>query len=139
MEDFDEQDRSVASILGTNNLDVNRKKLGTYLKYLKRHIELPCELTGIEDFEWEEFYIWGPGNKKEYEKLRKTNPSYKDKFILIDFVNEIDDDMGIFVKIQRVSDKRKFMLPLADVEATNKKSKNHQLLDDYSVWFINYR
>jgi hypothetical protein len=40
------------------------------MDYLKRNIEFPCQLTGIEDFPWEEYYVFGPGSKKEYEKLK---------------------------------------------------------------------
>ena len=46
---------------------------------------------------------------------------------------------GISVNVKRVSDKRKFTLPLADLESTDKQSNNYQLLDDYSVWFVNYQ
>jgi hypothetical protein len=38
-----------------------------------------------------------------------------------------------------ISDKKKFVLPLADLKSTDRKSKNYQLLDDYSVWFVNNR
>lgn len=30
-------------------------------------------------------------------------------------------------------------IPLADLEAENEKSANCQLLNDYVVWFVNYR
>jgi len=139
VENFDEQESRIISILGTEDLELNRKTLKIYLQYLKEQIEKPCELTGIEDFDWEEYYIFGSGNKKEYEKLKKTRPSYKDKFIMIDFETGIDGDYGILVNVQRTSDKRKFTLPLADLKATAKKTKNYELLDDYSVWFVNYR
>ncbi len=59
---------------------------------------------------------------------------------MIEFVDEMDDYYdGIFVNVQRVSDKKKFVLPLADLKSIDKKSKNCQLLDDYSVWFVNNR
>jgi len=59
---------------------------------------------------------------------------------LTKFVDGIDDECdGIFVYVQRISDKKKFVLPLADLKATDRKSKNYQLLDDYSVWFVNNR
>jgi hypothetical protein len=32
-----------------------------------------------------------------------------------------------------------FLLPLANLEAAQKKSPNDQLLDDYAVWFVNWR
>ena len=72
--------------------------------------------------------------------MKKTQPSYKDIFNLINFMDDIDDeDDGIFVNVQRISDKKKFILPSADLKSTDRKFKNYQLLDDYSVWFVNNR
>ncbi|MEI9478297.1 MAG: calcium-binding protein [Deltaproteobacteria bacterium] len=72
--------------------------------------------------------------------MKKTQPSYKDNFSLINFIDDIDDEYdGIFVNVQRVSDKKKFILPLSNLESTDRKSENYQLLDDYSVWFVNNR
>ena len=140
MDKFEKQEKRIIAILGTKKLDVTRKTLSTYLKYLKKHVEIPCQLTGIEDFEWEEAYAFGFGSKREYQELKKTQPSYIDKFNLIDFIDDIDDEYdGIFVNVQRLSDKKQFVLPLADLKSTDKKSKNYQLLDDYSVWFVNNR
>jgi hypothetical protein len=140
MDNYEKQEKRITGILGTKKLDVTRKTLKTYLKYLKRHVEMPCQLTGIEDFEWEEPYVFGFGSKREYQELKKTQPSYTDKFNLIDFITDIDDEYdGIFVNVQRLSDKKKFVLPLADLKSTDKKSKNYELLDDYSVWFLNNR
>jgi hypothetical protein len=140
MGEYEKQEKRIIVILGTKKLDVTRKTLSTYLAYLKNHIEVPCQLTGIEDFEWEEAYVFGFGSKREYEELKKTQPSYTDKFNLIDFIDDIDDEYdGIFVNVQRLSDKKQFILPLADLKSTDKKSKNYQLLDDYSVWFVNNR
>jgi hypothetical protein len=140
MDKYEEQEKRIVRILGTKKLDVTRKTLSTYLKYLKNHVEIPCQLTGIEDFDWEEAYVFGFGSKKEYQELKKTQPSYTDKFNLIDFIDDIDDEYdGIFVNVQRLSDKKQFILPLADLKSTDRKSKNYQLLDDYSVWFVNNR
>jgi len=91
MDKFEKQEKRIIAILGTKKLDVTRKTLTTYLKYLKNNVEIPCQLTGIEDFEWEEPYVFGFGSKREYEELEKTQPSYKDKFNLIKFVDDIDD------------------------------------------------
>jgi hypothetical protein len=140
MDKFEKQEKRIISILGTKKLDVTRKTLSTYLKYLKNHVEIPCQLTGIEDFEWEEAYVFGFGSKREYQELKTTQPSYTDKFNLIDFIDDIDDEYdGIFVNVQRLSDKKQFILPLADLRSTDRKSKNYQLLNDYSVWFVNNR
>ncbi|OGQ12484.1 MAG: hypothetical protein A2026_12525 [Deltaproteobacteria bacterium RBG_19FT_COMBO_46_12] len=116
---YEKQEERIIEILGTKKLDVARKTLNTYFKYLKNHIEFPCLLTGIEGFEWEECYVFGFGSKREYEELKKTQPSYKDKFSLIKFEDELDDYYdGIFVHVQRVSDEREFVLPLADLKST---------------------
>lgn len=136
---MDDQDKRISLILGDAQADVTEETLERYLTYLKQHIELPCQLTGIEDFDWEEYYVFGPGDKKEYEKLKKTRPSYTDKFDLVSFEDAVDEEVGILVNVRRLSDKKRFTLPLAELEATNEKSKNYTLLDDYSVWFVNNR
>ncbi len=71
------------------------------------------------------------------DSLKKKQPSYTDTFNLISFENELDENNGILVKVGRLSDKKKFLLPLADLKSTGEESKNYQLLDDYSVWFVN--
>ncbi|MBM4322829.1 MAG: hypothetical protein FJ115_04635 [Deltaproteobacteria bacterium] len=71
MVDFDKQEKRIMAILGTKKYRVTRATLKKYLKYLKKHVEFPCQLTGIEDFDWEEFYVFGPGSKREYEELGK--------------------------------------------------------------------
>jgi hypothetical protein len=93
----------------------------------------PCQLTGIEDFDWEEYYVLGPGDEGEYEHLKKTRPSYRDRFNLISLEDEPDEGTGILAKGQRVSDKKRFTLPLAELKTTERKSPNCRLLDDYAV------
>ena len=139
MTEIDKQDERISAIFGGEIPNVTEESLSTYLTYLKEHLELPCELIGIEDFDWEEYYVIGPGDQKEYERLKKTKPSYTDKYDLLSLSHEIDGWVGILVNVKRVSDKKKFTLPLAELEATDKRSKNYQLLDDYSVWFVNNR
>ncbi len=62
-----------------------------------------------------------------------------DTYNLLSFDDDVDLNAGIFVNVQRVSDKKKCFLPLADLEATDQQSKNYELLDDFSVWFVNWR
>ena len=71
--------------------------------------------------------------------MKKTNPSYTDAFNLVGLVEEAEAWEGIFAKLVRLSDKKGFTLPLADLRATDKGSKNYELLDDYSLWFVNNR
>ena len=141
---LDKQGGRILQVLGTNNEEdafVNEKNLLKYLQYLKLKVKFPCELTGIEDlgcFGWEEFYLLGPGNKHEYEKLKNENPSFKDVYELLGFLDEIDRDASILVHVKRISDGKEFNLPLVDLKSVDKKSKNSQTLHDYSVWHVNY-
>ncbi len=139
MSDFEQVERRIAGILGEDEVpDVDDVSLTRYLAYLKKNLEHPCHLTGIEDFPWEERFVFGYGSESEYEKLKKTQPSYTDTFELIGFEEGVSEDRGILVKVRRMADKRKFTLPLADLEATDEQSKNYQLLNDFSVWFVNW-
>jgi hypothetical protein len=119
--------------------EVKGKTLKIFLKHLRQSVELPCMLTGNEDFEWEEVYIIGPGSRKDHERLRKTNASYLDTFELIDFVLDLHEDDAIHAKVRRLSDKKIFVLPLDYLKVKPRKSKNFDLISDYGVWFVNYR
>lgn len=138
MTDYEAQEIRIEKILGEDNLNVSSESLVMYRSYLQNNIIIPCELTGREDFRWEEYYILGPGDKKEYEELKKTRPSYKDVYTLMSFDEQIEDMPGLMVKVTRISDKKQFVLPLEDLKATDKKSPNFQLIDDYAVWHVNY-
>ena len=137
MTDSKLQDARIEQILVEDNLRVSDESLKMYRSYLQENIVNPCELTGIEDFRWEEFYVLGPGDRKEYEELKKTRPSYQDVYKFISFDDQIEDMEGLMVKVKRISDRKQFVLPLADMKATDKKSPNYQFLDDYAVWFVN--
>lgn len=139
---IDKQQNRIMAILNVDDEDdarVTDENLKQFLDYLKDNLEFPCLLTGIEDFPWEERYVFGYGDEKEYEKLKKKNPSYTDTFKLIEFEERQPNEEQIFVKVERVSDKKQFSLPLDNLEAAKRKSTNYQLLDDYAVWWVNYQ
>ena len=138
-DEFEEQNQRIAAVLGEADVEVSRKSLKKYLGYLKQQVERPCQLTGLEDFLWEEFYVIGPGSKKEYQELKKTRPSYTDTFELLGFVDEIDENTGLLVRARRTSDNKEFTLELDYLKTIDENSKNYQLLDDYTVWFVNHR
>ena len=87
----------------------------------------------------------GPGSPKEYERLRKNQPSYQDTFELIAIEQEVYSEWMMFYgedltgRVRRKSDGKEFYLGLAEIKAVDKKSVNYQLLDDYAVWFVNNR
>jgi hypothetical protein len=144
-EEMDAQDKRIMKIIGDPEEADFDESIDTFYKYLKANLSLPCEVTGIEDFGWEEYYVFGPGNKAEYERLKKNNPSYRDRYELLEIIRNADsewamceeDDLG--ARVRRISDRKEFVLGLSELKATDKKSKNYDLLDDYSVWFVNNR
>ena len=62
-----------------------------------------------------------------------------DRYKIIAFEDELDEDYGILVNLRRISDGKRFTLPLADLKVADKKNPGYNLLDDYSVWFVNWR
>ncbi|MEG4070558.1 calcium-binding protein [Microcoleus sp. Pol11C2] len=128
----------ISKILGSKNIDFSIKNSFKYLDYIKQNIQLPCHVTGIEEFEWEEEYTMGSGSQKEYARLKKSQPSYTDRFTINRLEDLVVQEEGIFVEVQRVDDRQKFILPLSELESVDVISRNNQLLDDYAVWFLNY-
>ena len=137
------QDKRLAAIFGTQTVPkVTEETLAIYLGYLTQHLEFPCQLTGIESlgcFAWEASYIFGRRRPKEYAQRKKKEPSYTDIYTFLSFAEEYDVYAGLAVTVKRMSDSKRFVLPLAHLKATEKPSNNDQLLDDYVVWFVNGR
>jgi hypothetical protein len=138
-----QQDRRIADIFGTHTVPtVTEETLALYLDYLTQHLEVPCQLTGIESlgcFAWEASYIFGRRRPKEYAQRKQHQPSYTDTYAFLSFEDAYDPYDGLAVKVKRVSDGKRFVLPLAYLKAREKPSNNSQLLDDYVVWFVNWR
>ena len=131
-------EQKLKEVFGTTNLEVNRSNLKKYFKYLKKNLTIPCLVKGMEEFEWEEYYTMGPGSTKEYKKLKKTQPSYTDKFNLLKLDQKLDLEDGVLGVLERTTDNLKFTLPLVDLEAVAENSVNSQLLEDYAMWFFRY-
>lgn len=134
----EEEEKRINEILNSEDVSVTEENLNRYLIFLKRNLKTPCVLTGMEDFDWEEPYILGGWSKKEYEKLKKTNPSYTDKFEFINLVEEYDDWKGIYASLKRISDDIIFTIPLWDLKVVDKNDSNFQIVSDYSSWMTNY-
>jgi hypothetical protein len=136
---FNEQERRIASILSNDDLSVTKENQNKYFAYLQKNIQPRIILTGSEVFPWEEKYLFGGWSEKEYEELKKTQPSYSDKFEFIELMEHIDESYGVFAKVKRVKDKKQFALPLWDLECVDEGSNNYELIRDYSFWMTNYR
>ncbi|MCT7974124.1 hypothetical protein [Laspinema olomoucense] len=134
--DEEELELELQEILGTSNIEVNEENLNQYLKFLKARIKPPYKLTGNGEFDWEEKYVSGGKSKKEYEKLKRQQPSYTDTFSLVQFCDVGTE--GIMVKVERTSDRRQFILPLIDLDVTPEDPEHFELIDNYLLWFFSY-
>lgn len=47
----------------------------------------------------------------------------------------VDDKFGILVSVK--TKRKRFDLPLCDLEVCDEESLNYQLVEDYAVWFAN--
>jgi hypothetical protein len=140
----DEQDKRISKIVGRDEDATFEDGLDKFYEHLTRSLKLPCDVTGVEDFRWEEYYVLGPGSPKEYERLRKTQPSFQDKFELLRIGKDGQSQWMMFFEdltahVRRKIDGKEFILGLAEIKAVDRKSANYQLLDDYAVWFVNNR
>lgn len=141
---MDAQDKRIEAIIGDMEGKDSSEALESFYNHLCRSLQLPCDVTGYEDFRWEERYVIGGRDPKEYEQLKKKQPSYSDRYELLgldkDGTSEwmmFDEDIVAHVK--RKSDGKEFWLGLAELEALDKKSPNGQLLNDYGVYLVNNR
>jgi hypothetical protein len=144
MSRYDKYKRRWEAILGDAAKGTQEKALNVFFQHLKANLQFPGEVTGIEDFRWEEPYVLGGWSQEEYKRLKKTQPSYTDKYELLDIKRGWRSEWMMFEEdivahVRRKSDGEEFDLGLAELRVTDKKSSNFQLVDDYAVWLVNNR
>jgi hypothetical protein len=141
----DEQFARIDALLGASRKRGFHAQVRVFFEHLRRSLTLPCEVTGIEDFRWEERYVFGAGNQREYARLRKERLSYQDDYELLQIVLDGHSEWmlwpgeDIAARVRRKSDRREFTLGLAELKAKDENSPTYDLLHDYSVFFVNYR
>lgn len=136
---MDKVETRIANALGTDAVPlVDEENLLKYRKYLLDNLDKGVVLTGREDFPWEEKYVLGCVNKVEYEKLKRTNPSYTDEFELLDILAEELEENDLVASIKRLSDQKTFTIGLSWLTTKSKEGKNFQLLDDFATWVVNW-
>ena len=145
MTQLDTQDARIEEIIGDDEEATFDDCFDKFFHHLKSSLQLPCDVTGIEDFRWEEVYVIGTGDRKEHEGLRKNQPSYEDTFELLAIETGVVSEWMMFHdedvagRVRRKTDGKEFYLGLAEIDVVDKESTNYQLLNDYAVWFVNNR
>ena len=123
-------------VLG-ENVSRTHKSAKKWKLFLEKNISDPIRVTGIEDFPWEEPYIFGDWCEEEYEELKETNPSYTDEYDLHKLILDKRSDT-IEALVCRISDKKEFTIPLDWLEGMSDLEKENQILDAYAVWHVNH-
>ena len=94
--DMDKQFQRIDAIVGDNAERDFAEALSMFYTHLRQHLVLPCEVTGTEDFRWEERYVLGPGDPKEYARLKKSQPSYRDHYELLKIEQDVVSEWMLF-------------------------------------------
>ncbi len=145
---YQAQEARIMQVFGVNDEEeipsVDETTLQIYTRYLKAHIQLPCLLAGIESigyFGWEERFEFGYGSNAEHDRLSKEFGSLDDQFLLEEFDPAIEMagwNLDIVVTVKRTDDGKRFEIPLSELEAVEEDSDNAVLLNDFTVWKVNW-
>ena len=136
---MDADEARIIKVFGTREVpEVSRENLLKYRRYLLQHFDRKVILTGREDFPWEEKYVFGPFSRTEYEKVKKTNPSYTDDYDLIDILEDEVPENDLMARVKRRSDGKVFDIGLSWLTTKKKSGKDFQLLDDFATWVVNW-
>ena len=92
-------------------------------KYLAENLSLPFEAVVTEASDEEVFGVGDPG------------PILCDDKLTVLSVDFYDDKYGVLVAVKK--GRKKYVFPLIDLEPTDKKSINIEVLDKYGYWFCN--
>ena len=128
--DMDKQFQRIDAIVGDNPERDFAEALSMFYTHLRQHLVLPCDVTGTEDFRWEERYVLGPGDPKEYARLKKSQPSYRDHYELLKIEQDVVSEWMLFAgddiaaHVRRKSDGKEFVLGLAELRTVDKRSSN---------------
>ncbi|MHB8844405.1 MAG: hypothetical protein ACYC7L_06605 [Nitrospirota bacterium] len=138
MRDHAAAEKRIAAVFGSDKApEVGKESLQIYRAHLLRHFDKEAVLTGREDFLWEEFYVFGPGDKDEYEELKKTRASYTDTFALVAIPKKTIEGHDLIARVRRLSDGKAFEIGLSWLTTKKKRTEAYQLLDDFASWIVN--
>ena len=111
-----EEGKRIQKVLAAMEVDDDLDEFGAWVEHLEKNLRYPFEAV-IAEFQ-------------ERGSLRGG-----DKVIVTGNADATDEMYGIIVDV-RVG-RRKYAFPLCDLEVTDKKSPNYQLVKDYAIWFAN--
>jgi len=111
-----EEGKRIQKVLAAMEDDDELDEFGAWEEHLEKNLRYPFEAVIAE------FQERGPLHGG-------------DKVVVTGNANATDEMYGIIVDVK--VGKREYAFPLCDLEVADKKSPNHQLVNDYAVWFAN--
>ena len=108
------QDERIEAILKKfEKKEVTAETISAFTKYLGSQLEYPGEVFCPEENEY---------------------------YILYELEDSGEELYGTLAKLKLASDERRqSIMPLCDLRAVDNRSRNFQLINDYSTWFVNYQ
>ncbi len=91
---------------------VSEEHLRTFCNHLRENVEYPCFMFLAQD------------DGSMFESLE-----------LMEILEGLDPDQGIFVQVRRTSDHKTFAIPLIELECASNDPDNSRMIDDYCAWF----
>jgi len=112
-ESSNQEDRIEAVLKKFKDITVSENTISAFEHFLNDQLEFPGEVFCPEENEY---------------------------YLLYEIEDSGEELYGILAKLKLVSDERReTVMPLCDLRAVDNRSKNYQLINDYSSWFINYQ
>lgn len=110
-----EEGKRIQKILAGIDPDDTREILEAWENHLREKLKFPFEA-------------------EVSEHVRRSPLRIGDR-VTVKAITGLDETYGVFVEVTKGRDSYDF--PLCDLEATDRKSKNYQLVKDYAVWYAN--
>jgi len=144
MTQYDKYERRVEAIVGGVNDGTFEDALEKFFQHLKATLQFPCEVTVSKTFNGKNPMSSVGGVRRNTSGSRLPNLSYRDRYDLLAIEQNAYSEWMMFGEdiaavVRRKKDKKEFTLGLAELRATDKKSDNFQLIDDYATWLVNNR
>jgi hypothetical protein len=110
-----EQGRRLRQVFAEADPEDEMDELYAWEEYMEKHLAFPFE---AEVCEYQE-----RGPMQAGDRLKVTG------------LCDVDDHYGLIVDVRK--DRRKYTFPLCDLDVVDKNLAQHQLVEDYRVWFAN--
>lgn len=111
-----DEGKRIQKVLAGVDADDEMEALGAWEEHLDANLRFPFEV--------------------EVAEFQERSPLRTGAKVVVTGLADVTDEMyGIIVEVKE--GRRKLVFPLCDLEVTDKKSPNYQLVKDYAIWFAN--